>query len=201
MCEWFDETCGELFDLLDQEGLRENTIILYVTDNGWIQQPNSGAFAPRSKQSPNEGGVRTPIMVRWPGVIEPRLDRETLASAIDLAPTILKACGLAVPESMPGLDLRDRAALAKRDAVFGAAYDHDIADVEKPNLSVKTRYVVSGDWKLLVSNLTILPGAKTELYHLKDDPGEAKDLAAVNPEIVRALGAKLNAWWRGPDPQ
>jgi uncharacterized sulfatase len=198
MCDWFDETCGELLAYLDKKGLRENTIVLYVTDNGWIQQANSGGFAPRSKQSPYEGGVRTPIMIRWPGKIAPTRDDQTLVSSIDLAPTILKACGQDVPKSMPGLDLRDTAALKSRDAVFGAAYDHDIADVKEPNRSLKTRFVVSGDWKLLVPNKAVLKDAAVELFDVKNDPAEKTNLAEKNPDKVKELTAKLDAWWAGP---
>ncbi|MEL0120137.1 MAG: sulfatase-like hydrolase/transferase, partial [Opitutae bacterium] len=61
MCDWFDETCGDLVAILDEHKIRENTLIAYVTDNGWIQNPNKGGYAPRSKQTPYEGGIRTPI--------------------------------------------------------------------------------------------------------------------------------------------
>src|SRR5262249_28380009 len=66
MVEWFDETCGQLLDHLDKQGQAENTIVLYLADNGWIQDPDAPRFAPKSKQSPYDGGVRTPLMVRWP---------------------------------------------------------------------------------------------------------------------------------------
>jgi uncharacterized sulfatase len=198
MCEWFDETCGELLDHLDEQGLRESTIVLYVTDNGWIQDAGSGRFAARSKQSPYEGGVRTPVMIRWPGTVAPRRDDRTLVSAVDLAPTVLAACGLEVPESMTGLDLRDTAALNGRDAVFGAAYDHDVLDVADPNRSLKTRFVVSGDWKLLVPNPRVLPDAAIELYKVSVDPTERLDLAARYPDEVTRLAAKLDTWWPGP---
>ena len=60
MCDWFGETCGDLVAILDEHKIRENTLIAYVTDNGWIQNPNKGGYAPRSKQTPYEGGIRTP---------------------------------------------------------------------------------------------------------------------------------------------
>ena len=195
MCDWFDETCGELLEHIDKEGLRENTIVIYVTDNGWIQSANSGKYAPRSKQEPNEGGIRTPIMVRWPGKVAPKRDDKTLASAIDIAPTIFKACGLKVPDAMKGIDLRDTAALAKRDAVFGAAYHHDVFNVDEPNQSMETRYVVTGDWKLMVPNKKMLPNAKIELYNLIADPDEKQDLAADNADKVKELRKKLDGWW------
>ena len=70
MIEWFDETCGALLGLLDREGLAENTIVLYVADNGWAQDPDGPGFV-RSKRSPYDAGLRTPILVRWPGRVEP----------------------------------------------------------------------------------------------------------------------------------
>lgn len=197
MCDWFDETCGELLRHLDKQGLGGNTLILYVTDNGWIQSPDSRRYAPRSKRSPYEGGVRTPIMVHWPGRVAQKFDEQTLVSAIDLAPTILKACGVEVPGSMSGLDLRDRASLAKRKAVFGAAYHHDVHDVDKPNQSLQTRYVISGGWKLLVPNKATVPEGRTELYQVTEDPSEETNLADRNPDKVRELTARLDAWWPG----
>ncbi|HEC02033.1 MAG TPA: sulfatase, partial [Phycisphaerales bacterium] len=105
MCEWFDETCGELLTYLDEKGLRDNTIVAYVCDNGWIQSPDKpNKCEPRSKLSPYEGGIRTPIMIRWPAKVKPRMDTETLVSSIDLAPTLLRACGLAPTSAMQGVD-------------------------------------------------------------------------------------------------
>ncbi len=133
MCEWFDQTCGELLQELDERGLRSNTVVIYVTDNGWIQHPKTpNMFAPRSKGTPYEGGIRTPLMVNWPGQIPARLDTGVLASAIDIAPTILAIAGLPVPDTMPGLDLRDTAALEERGVVFGSDFAHDIPDVNRP---------------------------------------------------------------------
>ena len=64
MCEWFDETCGELLDFLDENKLADDTLVLFVTDNGWIQSTDSGRYAPKSKRSQYDGGIRTPIMLR-----------------------------------------------------------------------------------------------------------------------------------------
>ncbi|MFT4540646.1 MAG: arylsulfatase A-like enzyme [Planctomycetota bacterium] len=197
MCEWFDETCGQLLDHLDSQGLRDNTIVMYVTDNGWIQSADSARYAARSKRSPNEGGIRTPIMMRWPGRIEAMRDDKMLVSSIDIAPTLLSAAGIETPPSMTGLDLRNSAGLQRRNAVFGAAYDHDIYDVNRPNHSMSTRYVVAGEWKLLVPNLSASPKAQHELYRLDQDPHETRNLAQSEADIVSALEARLDAWWTG----
>ncbi|CAN0366870.1 unnamed protein product, partial [Ectocarpus sp. 4 AP-2014] len=84
MCEWFDETCGLLLDELESRDLSDNTIVIYACDNGWINLPNRTAYAPRSKRSPYDGGLRTPILFRWPNRIEPRRDESTPVSTIDI---------------------------------------------------------------------------------------------------------------------
>lgn len=88
MCEFFDETCGQLLDHLAEQKLAENTIVIYVTDNGWIQDPDKPQYAPKSKQSQYDGGLRTPIMVRWPGKVAPRMS-DVPISSLDILPTVL----------------------------------------------------------------------------------------------------------------
>lgn len=193
MCEWFDETCGELLDILDKRGLTENTLVVYVTDNGWIQRENAGSYAPKSKRSPYDGGIRTPIMLRWPGKIAPK-EYDTLVSSVDLAPTILAACDVAPPKEMPGVNLLDLVIDGKpikRDAIFGEIFDHDVKDINNPTASLQYRWVIEGDWKLILPH----GGGKAELYNLGDDPHETKNLAAENGEIVERLTLRLNDWW------
>src|SRR5207249_1572492 len=117
-CERFDETCGQLLDFLDQRGLRENTLVAYVVDNGWIQSEDKDNYAPRSKQSPNEGGLRTMIMLRLPGKIAPQMPDERVMS-IDLAPTMLKLVGAQPNATMQGIDLLDAQARAARKTIYG----------------------------------------------------------------------------------
>ncbi|MBW3596533.1 MAG: sulfatase [Planctomycetes bacterium] len=190
MCEWFDETCGELLNYLDTQELSDETLVAYVTDNGWIQQENARGYAPRSKRSPNEGGIRTPIMLRWPGKIKPMRDETTLASSIDLAPTILHACGVAAPESLPGVDLLSGAA-QERETIFGEIFEHDVTDINDPHASLLYRWCIDSWWKLILPK----DGENPELYNLKDDPFEKRNLASANPDIVRRLTEKLDAWW------
>jgi arylsulfatase A-like enzyme len=87
--EWFDRTCGDLLERLDRRGLRTNTIVVFTTDNGWIQDPaRTNQFAPRSKRTLYEGGIRTPIMISWRGHLPPHRDTQHLASNLDLWPTL-----------------------------------------------------------------------------------------------------------------
>ncbi|QEG24622.1 sulfatase-like hydrolase/transferase [Mariniblastus fucicola] len=222
MCEWFDETCGQLVDHIDSKGLGENTIVIYVTDNGWIQRTQESnvpkdwnkPFAPRSKQSPSEGGVRTPIMVRWPETIEPVMDQETLVSSIDLAPTILQAAGIEVPKAMTGLDLMSvaRGEALNREALCGEIFAHDIADIDDPSKSLLYRWCVVGDEKLIKCfdgqtgrNGGIhkhMQGDKsTQLFDLKVDPHETKNLFEERREKAISLESSLTKFFmRLPDP-
>lgn len=110
MCEWFDETCGQLLDHIDEQGLAQDTVIVYICDNGWPRD---------AKGSPYELGIRTPIMIRWPDTVAPKMDRENLASNIDIVPTILSACGVKPPARMPGLNSRSRSRIGERTVVVG----------------------------------------------------------------------------------
>lgn len=194
--EWFDRTCGELLAYLDQKRLRENTIVLYTTDNGWIQNPEKpNAFAPRSKLTPYEGGHRTPLMISWPGHITPHLDRDHLASNLDLWPTLAALLKTPLPTGLPGLNLTDPAAVARRTTLFGEQYAHNIADVNAPTRSLEHRWVIDGWFKLIVPDLRNRPHDRPELYDLQSDPWEKTDLAAQQPDRVGALARQLDAWW------
>jgi arylsulfatase A-like enzyme len=196
MVEWFDETCGELLDYLKKNGLERNTIVVYIADNGWIQDPDSTRFAPRSKQSQYDGGLRTPIMIHWPGRVQPRKSFE-LASAIDLAPTLLRAAGLEPPKNLPGLNLLDEPAVQARDILFGTCFTHDAVDLDDPARSIRWRWCLEGDWKLIVPDAQNEPDAVIELYNLSADPYELRNLAATQPDRVAALMKRLDAWWPG----
>ena len=185
MCEWFDETCGQLLGHLDEKGLAENTIVVFLADNGWIQDPDADRFAPRSKQSPYDGGLRTPIIVRWPGKVRPGVsDRPVLS--IDLAPTILAAVGLEPTPAMQGVDLRDEAAVEGRTAIFGEVFTHDAVDLHRPASSLRYRWVVEGDWKLILPDPRNAPDGKVELFDLAHDPSEADESRRAAPGEGRA---------------
>ena len=198
MCEWFDETCGELLDYLDTKNLTKDTIVIYVTDNGWIQSADNGRYASRSKRSQYDGGLRTPIMVRWPGKIKPE-ERNELANSIDLAPTILKACGLNPTENMLGIDLLDDKALKERKFTYGACYLHNAVDIHTPTANLTYRWLIHGDWKIILPNkVNVTTRAKEkgtgtiELYNLTKDPFEKNNLAESKHSIVKRLTRQLD---------
>jgi uncharacterized sulfatase len=196
MCEWFDETCGQLLDHLDRKGLAEETVVVYVTDNGWIQDPKANRYAAKSKQSPYDGGLRTPIMVRWPGHVKPRKS-ERLAISLDIAPTLLAATGLKPDKDMPGLNLLDDDALAARKAIFGECFTHNAVNIHDPASSLRYRWMIEGSWKLIVPAGRNEATGEPELYDLVRDPDEEHNVATEQKVTVEHLKARLDAWWSG----
>ncbi len=195
MVEWFDETCGELLGYLDREGLAKDTIVVYVSDNGWITDPKTGRYAPRSKQSPYDGGLRSPIMVRWPAKLAPKAS-DTPVSSLDFFPTILKACGVPLPKDLPGVDLADASAVKARKVLTGECFTHNFVDQENPASNLRWRWILEDGWKLIVPAPQNEKG-EAELYHVSADPNEERNLAAKEPARVAALLEKVDAWWPG----
>lgn len=201
MCGWFDETCGQLLKHLDDKGLRDNTIVVYVTDNGWIQDPSGPGYRSDSKQSQYDGGLRTPIMVRWPGKVKPERITKPVSS-IDIAPTILQATGVTVPATMEGIDLLDDQKVAKRRPVMGSCFLHDAVDIDNPAASWTYRWMVDGDHKRILPNpKTVMKenkkgrGTGPELYDLNSDPEEIFNLETKLASLARKMDESIAGWW------
>jgi uncharacterized sulfatase len=194
MCEWFDETCGELLDFLDREKLAERTLVVFLADNGWIQDPQADRFAPRSKQSPYDGGIRTPILVRWSGHAAPRVS-DAPASAIDVVPTVLDAVGLKPAQGIEGVNLLAQRAVANRPAIFGEIFTHNAVDIHSPASSLRYRWIVAGEWKLIAPDRRQVPDGALELFDLAHDPGETRNLATDHPQKVADLLFQLDTRW------
>lgn len=207
MVEWFDETCGQLLDHVDQLGQAENTLVVYLCDNGWIQQPDSPGFALRSKQSANEGGVRQPILFSLPGTIRPGMREIDLCSSIDIAPTILAACDAPIPSTMAGLNLLPCLTSgdpSPRKEVFGETFGHDVPDLDNPSAGLIYRWLNDGRWKLILtydgrddrySEVHPRDDVRPQLYDLAADPNETRNLAKDHPDRVAELAARIEAWW------
>ncbi|MCM2680673.1 sulfatase family protein [Echinimonas agarilytica] len=207
MIEWFDETNGQIFDYLEKNGLKDNTLIVYVSDNGWVTNPSlAERFLPRSKQSPNESGVRTPIMYSLPSKFEPQM-RTELTSSIDIVPTILAAAGAPVPTDLPGENLYqnlEEKSPIERNVIFGEGFAHDMDDLNDPESTLLYRWVIENDWKLIVSydgkNVSYQKYHKDflvapRLFNLDNDEHEQHNLAADHPDIVKRLSDKLMDWY------
>ena len=206
MIEWFDETNGQLMEYLEKKGIKDNTLIVYVSDNGWIQDPNEGdRFLPRSKMTPDEGGVRTPIIYSLPSRFEGQM-RSEMTSSIDIVPTVLAAAGLPIPDYLPGenllVNLTEQTAIL-RNVIYGEGYGHDIVDIEDHEASLLYRWVIQDDWKLIRSYDGKNPNwtdkhtliGEPRLYNLTQDPFETVNLADKYPKIVGRLSKRLVEWY------
>ena len=206
-CTWFDETCGQLIDILEERNLRGNTLIVYATDNGWINRTDKSAYAPRSKQTPYEGGIRTPIMFSWPNGNLKNGKRKDVVSSIDLFPTVLAATEARSPEGLPGINLLNNLKTerpVKRKRIFGESFAHDITDIENPEDSLLFRWTIEGKWKLLLTYDGEVNRYKTthprkekrpQLFNLLKDAEEENNLAEKNPDVVAKLVSKIDNWW------
>jgi uncharacterized sulfatase len=195
MCEWFDETVGDVLERLERNGQAENTIVIYLHDNGWIQDEKANGYAPKSKRSQYDGGLRTPILIKWPGHVKAAVS-DKLASSLDLAPTILTAVGSKPTKDMRGINLLDPHWVATRDAIYGEVFEHNAIDINKPSANLQYRWLIEGHWKLIVPHEPNVKDSKLELYDLSKDAHETKNLADKHPERVAELTRKLDAWWK-----
>ncbi|MCP4784651.1 MAG: arylsulfatase [Fuerstiella sp.] len=188
-----DENMGRLDAFLKDEGLRDNTIVIFMTDNGtagpWY--PKEGADHTAGlrgiKGSIYEGGHRVPLFVRWPGGrIGRGRDIAHLAAHIDVLPTLMELSGATRP-SGPALHGRSLAPLL-RDP--DAEWEHRSLVVNNQRIAVPMKYkdfvVMSEPWRLV---------GKDELYNLYDDRGQQNNVAARHPEVIRELLKSYNEWW------
>ncbi len=203
---WFDDTIGQLLDYLDGKGLSRNTLFVYVCDNGWANASGSAKQDKRSKRSPFENGIRTPILLRWDDVIKPAT-HQGLVSSVDLATTVLAALGVdAAAYDLPGVDLLPSAtgqqSLDPDRAVFGEIYPGDARSLGNPRRDVAYRWIRQRNLKLIVpyANANGEPWnsyvRELTLYDLAIDPEETRNLA-TNPEYasdVERLRKRLKAW-------
>lgn len=199
-----DTQVGRLLDTLDEMGLAENTIIVFSSDNGPEDYrignaANAGVGSPGPlrgrKRSMYEGGIRTFGVVRWPGKVPAgRVDEASVSGAVDLLPTICSLAKVGVPASVKP-DGEDLSALwlggepAPREKALHWEWLFNVQGPDDgympPMLAVR-----DGGWKLFVDH----KGGSAQLYRIPDDPGESHDLAATEPEVVKALTGKALAW-------
>ncbi|MDF7824595.1 sulfatase [Pontiellaceae bacterium B12227] len=196
MVEAADSVLGRLLEKIDELGLRDNTLVMLTSDNGGF---NYGiADAPPLRKTKSwlyDGGLRIPLIVRWPGKVEPGTVSEERITHLDFYPTFLEAAGITTDpahvldgESMVPV-LTGKGGL-KRDALY----------FHYPNYAwhAKNRLggaIIEGDYKLL----NWYDDDSVELYNLKKDPSEAHDLAAQNPEMADRLKHKFKTWLKSVD--
>ena len=96
---------------------------------------------------------------------------------------------------MEGVNLLDERAVTGRPAVFGEVFTHNAVDIDEPASSLRYRWVIAGDWKLIVPDRRNVPDGVVELYDVGHDPAETRNLATEQPQKVTDLLTRLNTWW------
>lgn len=188
MVRYMDKQIGRVLDAIDELGLRENTLVLFTSDNGAAKGRGGSNGRLRGwKHSLYEGGIRAPLIVRWPGRIPTGHVNETsVLNICDLIPTFSRLAEANMPEGYQSDGEEIMPAL--RGGPFERSkpqfWHHPAAS---PALAVRI-----GDWKLL----TDLNGQSEELYHLAEDVGETTNVAADRPDVVKSLKERLLAWQR-----
>ena len=201
----FDETVGRLLEHLQRRSLLSNTLIIFVTDNGL--RPDSrhpDRQDRRSKLSPYEDGLRTPVLIRWDGHTRAGEHRQ-LVNTVDLVPTMLAAAGLSskITPRMTGRDLLPSATGRKSlasEAVFGTIYPNDAVELGQPSRHVRGRWMREDHFKLVVPG-PANPFLPLALFDLAKDPGEKVNLAGdpLHAARISRMIDKLDRWWRPGD--
>ena len=199
--EEFDKQMGRFFDAIDEMGLRDNTIVIFTSDNGpapsFQQQRTCGKRG--QKNSLYEGGINMPCIIRYPKVIEAgKVNDKTVLSTLDLYPSLCKICDIPVQEGYSG-DGADysRAFLGlaepnRRETLmwdFGRNQYYNRPGNKyhsSPHLAIR-----KGKWKLLCNG----DASDVQLYDMVADPNETTDLAAQHPALVRKLSQQVCQWY------
>ena len=241
MVEGVDKSLGDLLDFLEAKGVADDTIIIFMTDNGGNAE-NKAKGGVRfmhnlplrnGKGSVYEGGVRVPLMVKWKGKVAPDTRVNTPVICEDLFPTILQMAGVKNYDVVQSVDGQSLVNLVTKGSKLAAkaAKRGEISDQKSansfvvpqsvsgidPNRALIFHYphqwkpydledidylsaVRMGDWKLVYR----MRSGKLELYNLKTDIGEQRDLSSAHPELVKELAAELSSKlreWNSPMPR
>ena len=188
-----DDSVGTLLAKLDELNLSDNTVIIFFSDNGGLSTkpkmgPGSNSPLRAGKGWLYEGGVREPTIIRAPGVTKAGSESNEPIVSMDFFPTMLELAGLPLK---PKLHADGRSLLPELTGNKGETrplywhYPHYHGSTWTPGASIR-----DGDWKLI----KFYDYEKVELYNLKNDPSESKDLSKQNPKIAKDLESKLVAW-------
>jgi arylsulfatase A-like enzyme len=192
-----DEGVGRLLDTLDRLGLADNTVVIFTGDNGGHGPVTSMAPLRGAKGMLYEGGIREPMIVRWPGRVKAGTVEDTPVIGLDFYPTLLDLAGLDdAGRSLDGVSLvpllLDWASVPERDLFWHfPAYLEATSAVSGPWRTTPVSVIRRGRFKLLY----FFEDERRELYDLEADLAEVTDLAAALPEVAEELHAALEGWW------
>jgi arylsulfatase A-like enzyme len=194
LIESVDESVGRILRRLDELGLAEKTVVFLTSDNGGLLINNVTSNQPlrAGKGSPYEGGVRVPLIIKWPGVTKPGSLCDTPVITTDHYPTLLSIAGLKparrqVIDGESIVPLLRQTGRWRRDTLYWHYPHYNIHPFSVPSSVIR-----QGPWKLIETFDP--PGI--QLYHLTDDIGETRDLASEQPAVAARLRRKLAAWRR-----
>lgn len=211
-----DASIGQLLAKLDELQLADNTLVVFTSDNGGTNQSSQEPLR-GNKGCYYEGGIREPFLVRWPGVVKPGTTCEVPVINVDLFPTFLAAAGAQVPKNktLDGEDLfplLSQQGELKRKSIFWhfpGYLDRPVIRGRDPEFRTRPVSVIrQGDWKLhLYHEEWLLDGGRdklttnnaVELYNLREDIGERKNLAKSHPQQRDLLLDDLLAWFKQTD--
>ena len=181
-----DENFGRLLAKLKDLGLEENTIVIFMTDNG-TSGGDYNAGMRGHKGSEYDGGHRVPCFMRWPGHIKAGTDIDPVTAHIDLLPTFIGLCGLKKPDKVE-LDGTDLVPLLTGQGEWPdrTLFVHS-QRIEHPQ-KWRQSAVMTDRWRLVDGK---------ELYDMPADPGQAKNVADAHPDVVKKLTDAYEAWWEG----
>ncbi len=194
MVQSVDESVGRVLDKIEQLGLEDNTIVIFMSDNGGLstvrrEGPTCNLPLRAGKGWLYEGGIREPMLIKWPGVVQAGSVCHGPVTSTDFYPTMLEMAGLPLKpdQHVDGVSLTPLlkgTGRPPRDAIFWH-YPHYHGSGNRPSGAVR-----AGDYKLI----EWYENGRIELYNLKDDLGEQKDLAGAMPGRARELRRMLHAW-------
>ncbi len=190
MVESVDDSVGKVMNTLGELGLDKDTLVIFTSDNGGFARATNNAPLRANKGSNYEGGLRVPVIIKWPGRTKPGSGSREPVISTDFYPTILAATGhnLRPHQHLDGEDLTPlltgKGSL-NRDALFWH-YPH----YNRHPQNFPSGVIRAGDWKLIEAYET----GKLSLYNLVDDIGETNDLSEKQPKKTEELLAKLKAW-------
>lgn len=187
MINVLDDQVGEILAKLTELGLDENTVIFFSSDNGPHLEGgadpdyfDSNGIYTGYKRDVYEGGIRVPMLVRWPGKIAPGSQSGHISAFWDMMPTLAGMTGAAVPENTDGISFLPTL-LSQGDQ---KTHDYLYWEFHEKNGRLAVR---QGDWKLVRQDVFIPEKTTTELYNLANDPEEKNNVAEQNPEIAANL--------------
>jgi arylsulfatase A-like enzyme len=200
MVDNLDRCIGLLLEELEQAGGRENTLVIFTSDNGGIREISCQDPLRAGKGSYYEGGIRVPLVFSWPGRIEAGVRLVDPVIHVDLYPTLVELMGKETPAELDGLSLwplldgtgeLPERALYFHFPIYLQAYRAGYDDGRDPLFRTRPGTVIrKGMWKLHY----YYEDGGVELYDLQTDPGESNDLAAIYPDKKEGLLGLLREW-------